>query len=172
VKTKNLKTLRSKCTMQGGYLFLFVFLLWLIVMDLFFLRNCESFCILKWLVLWFLLFVLFLLWKNSNYYYEIKDDSLLIANPYKDILKIPISQIENIWIFENIPWFFRIWKKYDWLNKILFACSYSSKWIILKIKNYGVEIVICPKKFSQFYDALYNLIYKNGTSKRVNNRKN
>jgi len=45
----------------------------------------------------------------------------------KGKFKIPLSDIEKVGVYKNIPFHFRIGLKYDFLNKILFLCGYSSK---------------------------------------------
>ena len=101
-------------------------------------------------VLWILTYLLI---KNTKYVYEIKDGYLVIKTPRKKSqFKIPLTDIEKVGKFENIPFQFRIGMKYDFLNKILFLCWYSTKWIILKLKDFENEIVICPRKFEEFYN--------------------
>ena len=103
-------------------------------------------------VLWILIYLLI---KNTKYVYEIKDGYLVIKTPRKKSqFKIPLTDIEKVGKFENIPFQFRIGMKYDFLNKILFLCWYSTKWIILKLKDFENEIVICPRKFEEFYNEL------------------
>jgi len=102
--------------------------------------------------LWILTYLLI---KNTKYVYEIKDGFLIIKTPRKKSqFKIPLSDIEKVGKFENIPFQFRIGMKYDFLNKILFLCGYSTRWIILKLKDFENQIVICPRKFEDFYNEL------------------
>jgi len=104
------------------------------------------------IALWILTYLLI---KNTKYVYEIKDGFLIIKTPRKKSqFKIPLSDIEKVGKFENIPFQFRIGMKYDFLNKILFLCGYSTRWIILKLKDFENQIVICPRKFEEFYNEL------------------
>ena len=108
------------------------------------------FVIFLWVLTYFFI-------KNTKYLYEIKDGFLIIQTPRKKgKFKIPLSDIEKVGVYKNIPFHFRIGLKYDFLNKILFLCGYSSKWIILKLKNFENQIVICPRKFDEFLSKLQN----------------
>ncbi len=103
--------------------------------------------------------ILYLLVKNTKYVYILDDKFLHIKTPRKKSqYKIPLEDIEKVWEFKNIPFHFKIWMKYDFFNKILFLCGYCSNWIILKLKNFDNQIVICPRKFNEFYEFLKSII--------------
>ncbi len=149
--------MKSTCDITLGHriIILIFWLLFLIGI------NYLVFATIIWKQYWFAEIVLvfvswfltYLLVKNTRYNYEITDWYLIIKTPrIKKHYKIPLSDVIKIWIYKNIPFHFRIWMKYDFLNKILFLCWYSKKWIILKLKDFSNQIVICPRKFDDFYN--------------------
>jgi len=78
---------------------------------------------------------------------------LFIKTP-KQEYKIPFQDIQKIWDIENIPFSYQFWLKFDTVNKILYLCPFSKKWIIIALPTH--DIVICPRKYEQFKKALMN----------------
>lgn len=95
----------------------------------------------------------YLFWKNAQYLYKIEDWFLEIKTP-RSKYKIPLSDIDRVWEIKNIPFQYKIWLKYDFLNKILYLCGYSNDGIILKFKKQENQIVICPRKHKEFLEAI------------------
>lgn len=160
-----MKEIKSGCEITKGHRIL-IGLLWILFL---WWLNFLFFAPFIWVKYWFveillLVFLwifLFLLVKNTRYVYLIKNGFLEIKTPRKKShYKIPLTDIEKVWIYKNIPFYFRIGIKYDFLNKILFLCGYCNRGIILKLKKFEHQIVICPRKFDEFYKILQEAIYK------------
>lgn len=121
--------------------------------------NFLLFAPFMWIKYWYVeVFLILFLWlflyfliKFSKYIYTIKDEKLLIKSPYK-FYKIPLSDIEKVWEIDKIPFSNKFWMKFDSINKILYLCWFVDKWIILKLKTH--DIVICPRKFDDFFKLL------------------
>ena len=110
------------------------------------------------ITLWILTYLLV---KNMKYIYEISDWKLFIKTP-RSKFNIPLSDIEKVGTIDNIPFYYRIWMKFDFLNRILYLCGYTNKWIILLLKDKWQQIVISPRKFDEFY----KLLLKNETNNK------
>jgi len=101
----------------------------------------------------FLWLTLFYLIKMFKYEYTIKDNALFIKWPFK-YYKIPFSDIEKVWEIKNIPLHYKVGMKFNPISKILYLCGYVNNWIILKLQTH--DIVICPRKYKDFFEKLKN----------------
>lgn len=101
----------------------------------------------------FLWLALFYLFKMFKYEYTIKDDALLIKWPFK-YYKIPFSDIQKVGEIKNIPLHYKVGMKFNPFSRILYLCGYVNKWIILKLGTH--DIVICPRKYQDFFKKLQN----------------
>jgi len=109
-------------------------------------------------LLWILFSILFwYLLKKTRYLYTLTDDFLIIKTPSLKEYKIPYKDIKNIWVEKQISLLKTMWNSFDAVNKLLYLCSFSKKWIVLNLWTHS--IVISPRKFDTFYETISNKIY-------------
>jgi len=135
---------------------LFVLVVWLWVLfwlNYFLFSYVIGHSFNLWLIVWwvFLSVIFWYLLKYSKYKYVLEKESLYIKTPSREY-KIPLIDIKRVGIVQNIPLVYKIWQKFDHINKILYLCGFSDKWIALDVSTH--TIVICPRKFNEFYERL------------------
>jgi len=127
----------------GINFFLFWYFIWF---------KMSIYVVIIWIILAILLWYLL---KKSKYLYTLTEDLLIIKTPSKEY-KIPFQDIKKVQIKEKILLSSKLWNNFDTVDKFLYLCSFSKRWIVLDLWTHSV--VISPRKFDIFYKSISSKI--------------